>query len=86
MSPRNVVTPLPKPKPPPPFEPFTEFPTPKLLKEAQESYAKEEHEVVEIDGEVVPCPPSWTKIRYRNSRNFTHVDKEARQVGTDAHE
>lgn len=66
-----------------PFETFTEFPTPHLLREANEKYAAL-HRPLPRDptGELLPYPTATLKASVFDLKKFQDVDKFAVEVKT----
>ena len=63
------------------FEPFTEFPTPKLLREANEKYAALHRPLPRDDtGKLLPYPTPSTKASVFDLEKFQAVDKFAVEV------
>ena len=63
------------------YEPFTDFPTPVLLAQAQVDYKEAKVEVVRgDDGVPLPFPPPVTSQDALSKHNFSHIDKHAAEV------
>ena len=65
------------------FEPFTEFPTPQLLREANRKYATRQRPLLgDSAGKLLPHPNAKPKSTVFDARGFQAVDKFAVEVKT----